>query len=712
MNDGNEISIDRTRVIGVFAHVDAGKTTTSEAILYYTGRIHRIGSVDEGNAQLDWMEEERARGITITSAATTCSWHDHRINLIDTPGHIDFSAEVVRSIRVIDGAVMVLCGVGGVEPQTRTVWMHANDQSLPRVIFVNKLDRLGSDFERVLEEIREELRPPGVPLQLPIGREGKFTGLVDLIEERALVWGEGRDDPEMGPVPTSMADRVASARASLLDAVCETDDGLLEARLEGRDPDAATLRRALRRATIAGTLVPVVCGSARRRIGVRALLDAVVAYLPAPVDMPPVMGTDIGDEEEVVERPSDPDAPLCAYTFKIVRDPHVGYLAWNRIFSGRLGIGATVYNPRIDEKARVGRIYRMHANRREQVERATVGDVIALVGVRSTVTGDTLCDPEHPIVLESVTFPEPVIVVALTPSSDDEQERLQQAVRRLCDEDPTLVARYDPETGEETLSGMGELHLEVAADRLRTEFGLAPIVSPAQVAYRETVCRVSEATGTYRRQSGGHGHYAQVRLRVEPLPRGEGIQFMNMAPSGRSSMGNLHGRYPIIPDAYVGPAELGIREALEKGIVAGYPVTDVRVTMLGGRVHEVDSSGQDFEIAGSMAVRRAVRKAQPALLEPVMEIDVALGEQHLGSVTADFGRRRGSVKAMAVRGNTRTLNGEVPLTEVRGYVTVLRSLTQGYGTFTMAFRRYDLVPEYLVEEIVEQRQAEGRVGGR
>ena len=709
MNSEKRISIDKTRVIGIFAHVDAGKTTTSEAILYYTGRIHRIGSVDEGNAQLDWMTQERERGITITSAATTCAWHGHRINLIDTPGHIDFSAEVVRSIRVIDGAVMVLCGVGGVEPQTRTVWLHANRENLPRVIFVNKLDRLGADFGRVLNEVRGELRPPGVPLQLPIGGEGEFTGLVDLIAQRALIWHEDPDDPTVEPIPPSMRSQVASARVALLDAICETDDALLEQRLEGVEPDETTLRTALRRATIAGKLVPVLCGSARHRIGMRALLDAIVAYLPAPVDMPPVLGTEDGAGGEIVERANDPDAPLCAYAFKIVKDPHVGYLTWGRVFSGHLTIGETVYNPRADVQERVARIYRMHANRREQVDHMTVGDVMALVGVKSAVTGDTLCDPAHPIALETVTFPEPVIMVALRPSSDEEGDKLHQAVVRMCNEDPTLIARFDPETREETLSGMGELHLEITVERLRTEFGVAPQVSRPQVAYRETVRRVSEAAGTYRRQSGGHGHYAQVRLRVEPLPRGEGVEFVNLSPSRRTALGNPHGRFPIIPPEYLGPAELGVREALEKGVLAGYPITDVRVTLVGGRVHEVDSSGQDFEIAGSMAVRQAVRRAQLALLEPIMGIDIAAGEQHLGAVTADFGRRRGRVKTMHVRGNMREVDGEVPLAETRGYVTVLRSLTQGYGTFTMEFRHYDFVPEVIAEEIVEERRAEGKI---
>ncbi|HEY67662.1 MAG TPA: elongation factor G [Thermoflexia bacterium] len=705
MSKKRETPIKNVRIIGIFAHVDAGKTTTSEAILYYTGRIHRVGSVDDGSTQLDWMEQERARGITITAAATACHWRGHRINLIDTPGHIDFTAEVVRSIRVIDGAVILLCGVGGVEPQTETVWMHADRENLPRIIFVNKLDRLGADFERVLDEIRERLTPHAVPLQWPIGREGGFSGVVDLIGQRALVWRDGADDPAAEPIPPSMEAQVAAARASLLDAICETDDALLERRLAGLEPDAVTLEAALRRATIAGKLVPVLCGASRKRIGVQPLLDAVVAYLPAPVDLPPVLGIvpnakGAKGAEEIIERPDDPDAPLCAAAFKIVTDPHVGHLTWVRVFSGHLKVGETLYNPRADVEERVGRIYRMHANRREQVDHMAASDVVALVGVKSAITGDTLCDPAHPIALETFKFPEPVIAVALTAASSEEQEKLRQAVARLCAEDPTLVSRFDPETGEETLAGMGELHLEIAVDRLRTEFGIVPRVSPPQVSYRETVRRAAEATGTYKKQTGGHGHFAEVRLRVEPAERGEGVVFENEASPSE------------FPTDFVRPTELGVRDALEKGVIAGYPVTDVRVTLLGGKFHEVDSAAMDFQIAGSMAVRQAVRRAAPALLEPVMHIGINVGEEHLGAVVADLGRRRGSVSGMHVRGGMRNVDGEVPLAEARGYATDLRSLTQGRGTFTLEFRRYDLVPDEIAEQVIKQRREEGKIRTR
>ncbi len=700
-----EAPIEKVRIIGIFAHVDAGKTTTSEAILYYTGRVHRAGSVDAGNTQLDWMEQERERGITITSAATACHWHGHRINLIDTPGHIDFTAEVVRSIRVIDGAVVVLCGVGGVEPQTETVWMHANRENLARVLFINKLDRLGADFERVLGEARERLTPNAVPIQLPIGQEGAFTGVVDLITQQALIWredadGSTADEPSVEPVPASMRERVAAARQVLLDAICETDDVLLERCLDEEEPDVATLKAALRRATVTGKLVPVLCGASRNRIGVQPLLDAIVNFLPAPVDMPPVLGTVPGDDDDIVERPDDPTAPLCAAAFKIVTDPHVGHLTWVRVFSGHANVGEMIYNPRAGVQERVGRIYRMHGNRREQADHMAASDVVALVGVKSAMTGDTLCDPDHPIILESFKFPEPVIAVALAPSSKGEDEKLRQAVERLCEEDPTLIGRFDAETGELTLAGMGELHLDIAVDRLRREFGISPQVSQPQVSYRETVRGRTELVGRYKKQTGGRGHFAEVYLRVAPLGRGEGIVFENEAPPS------------LFPQDFVRPTEMGVREALEKGIIAGYPVTDVQVTLFDGRFHEVDSAAMDFQIAGSVGVRQAVLKAQPGLLEPIMSIDLNVSEEHVGAIVGDIGRRRGTVKEMRVRGNVRSVDGEVPLAETFGYATDLRSLTQGRGTFTLEFERYDMVPDAIAAEVVKQRLEEGKVPAR
>lgn len=702
-----EAALQDVRIIGVFAHVDAGKTTTSESILYYTGRIHRAGRVDDGNTQLDFLEQERERGITIMSAATACHWKGHRINLIDTPGHIDFTAEVVRSIRAIDGAVVILCGVGGVEPQTETVWMHANSENLARVVFINKLDRLGADFQRVLGEVRERLTSNAIPLQLPIGLEGEFTGVVDLLTRQALVWRDGADDPTVEPIPAAMQDQVDSARQSLLDVICDSDDALLEQCLEEGDPDIATVMAALRQATVAGKLVPVLCGASRNRIGVQPLLDAIIDYLPAPVDMPPILGMipclpgDCdGVEQEIIERPDDPAAPFCAAAFKIVTDPHVGHLTWVRVFSGTMNIRDTVYNPRADVKERVGRIYRMHGNQREQANQMAAGDVVALVGVRSAITGDTLCDPDYPIILETFKFPAPVITVALSPSSVEEREKLSQAVARLCDEDPTLISRLDPETGELTLAGMGELHLDVTADRLRSEFGITPKVSAPQVSYRETVRATVEVVGRYKKQSGGRGHYGEVELRIEPLERSEGVLFENAAAPAD------------FPAEFVRPTEVGVREALQQGVIAGYSVTDVRVTLLDGKFHEVDSASMDFQIAGSMGARQLVRQGNPTLLEPIMSVNMTVAEEFVGPVVANLGRRRGIVKSMRVRGAARSIEGEVPLAETFGYATDLRSMTSGRGTFTLEFDRYDQVPDSIAQEVVERRHKEGKVPQR
>ena len=705
MNKPQELPLNKIRVLGIFAHIDAGKTTTSEAILYYTGRIHRIGSVDDGSTQLDWMEQERARGITITAAATTCEWQGHHLNLIDTPGHIDFSAEVVRSVRVIDGAVIVLCGVGGVETQTETVWGHAERENLPRLLFVNKLDRMGADFDRVLGEIRQRLTRHAVALQIPVGSEDSFHGVIDLLSQRALLWsqevnGGNVADPTQAAIPPEYADRAAAARAFLLDSICETDEALLSMRLEGNEPGLPDYQAALRKAVLTGKLIPVLCGSAKNRIGIQPLLDAVIAYLPAPIDIPAVFGVVPGTEGELSERFSDPEAPFCATAFKIVGDPHVGHLTWVRAFSGSLKTSEWVYNPRTAAKERVDRIYRIHANRRELVSRMQAGDVMALVGIKTAATGDTLCDPEHPVELEPFTFPEPVITVALAPAMPDERERLRQVMARLCAEDPTLLAGYDAETQEETLSGMGELHLEIAVDRMRTEFGITATASPPQVAYRETVRARATATGDYRKQSGGHGHFAVVRLRVEPLERGQGVVLDNKASLAE------------VPENFVRNAQGGIREALAKGILAGYPVTDVRVTILSGRYHEVDSNALDFHIAGSMAVRQALHLARPGLLEPVMHADMSVGEPYLGTVMADFTRRRGNIHDLQVRGNKRHILGDVPLAEVRGYVTALRDMTSGRGDFSLEFRTYAIVPDELAEAVIEERRARGKVSKR
>lgn len=702
-----EAPLQKVRIIGVFAHVDAGKTTTSEAILYYSGRLHRTGAVDDGDTKLDFMQQERERGITIMSAATACHWHGNRINLIDTPGHIDFTAEVVRSIRVIDGAVVILCAVGGVEPQTEAVWMHASRENLARVLFINKLDRVGADFHRVLVDVHERLTPNAIPLQLPIGSEREYAGMVDLLSEQALYWRDGADDPTVEAVPAEMEAEVAAAREAMIDAICETDDALLEQLLEGDEPDTASLQQALRQATLTGKLVPVLCGASRKRIGVQPLLDAVVDFLPAPVDMPPILGTvpcppddcEPG-KEEIVERPDRADAPLCAAAFKIVSDPHVGHLTWVRVFSGSLKLRETVYNPRADTLERVGRIYRMHGSEREQVDHLAAGDVVALAGISSAITGDTLCDPNHPIMLETFKFPDPVIAVALSARSVEERDKLSMAVRRMCEEDPTLISNLDPETSELTLAGMGELHLEVTVDRLRTEFGVAPEVSQPQVSYRETVRKTVEVVGRYKKQTGGRGHYGEIELRIEPLEPGEGVVFENAAPPAS------------FPSGFVRPTEMGVRAALDKGVIAGYAVTDVKVTLLDGKFHEVDSAAMDYQIAGSMGAREAVNRASPALLEPIMAIEANVSEEHLGAIVADLGRRRGVIKEMRMRGQIRNVEGTVPLGETFGYATALRSLTSGRGTFTLQFDHYDLVPDSIAQEVIKRRREEGEIPTR
>lgn len=691
-----EAPIADVRIIGIFAHVDAGKTTTSEAILYHTGRIHRAGKIDDGDTQLDWMDQERERGITIMSAATACHWRKHRVNLIDTPGHIDFTAEVVRSIRVIDGAVMILCGVGGVEPQTEAVWSHADAEKLARLIYINKLDRVGANFDRALAEIHKRLTPNAVPIQMPIGTEDNFHGMVDLLTKRALVWEKDEKVHNEVEVPSELMPEVEAARDHLIDTICERDDDLLMMRIEGEEPDLATLKAGLRSATITGDIVPVLCGASREHVGVEPLLDAVVDYLPSPIDMPAMVGHRPEAPDELVERHDDPAEPFCASAFKIMVDPYVGHLTWVRVFSGTVNAGDTVYNPRAGEMERVGRIYRMHANHREQAETMAASDVVAVVGMKSAITGDTLCDPEDPIVLESYKFPEPVISVALAPSSNEERDKLHAAVRRLCNEDPTLIRKVISETGELTLSGMGELHLEIAVDRLRREFDLTPKVSRPQVSYRETVRKAAAVQTTYRKQSGGHGHYARIELQVEPLDeKDSGVVFEDVSPGAS------------LPREFVRPVETGVRKALEEGVIAGYPITDIRVTLLDGDYHEVDSAAIDFEVVGSMAVKDAIRKAAPALMEPIMELDVNVPEEYFGTVVADIGRRRGTMKEMHVRGHFRNVDGDIPLAETHGYATDLRSLTQGRGTFSLKFKRYEVLPESLAEAVIqEHREAE------
>lgn len=710
-DQGQHGSHSEVRVLGLYAHIDAGKTTTSEGILYHCGRIHRPGRVDDGNTQLDWMPQERQRGITITSAATSCRWEGHWLNLIDTPGHVDFCAEVVRSMRVIDGAVMVLCGVGGVEPQTESVWALADREQLPRILFVNKLDRPGSDVGRVLDEVREQLSPNVLMLQIPIGDGREFGGVVDLIGEQALIRVGDTGDFVVAAIPTEIAGQASAARRRLVESVCEADERALEQWLEQGDLEPAPLRQAVRRATISGGCVPALCGSALYHIGLQPLLDAMVAYLPSPLERSAARGISPSESQSNAEWPTDCRGPLCATAFKIMIDRHVGHLTWVRVLSGRLARGATVLIPRSGANERVSRIYRMHANKREQIEDAVAGDVVALVGVKSAVTGDTLCDPGHPLDLDGLRFPEPVMTIAVSTDSEDKPEQLDQALRRLCQEDPTLVHAYDTDTQEQTLAGIGELHLEVAVDRLRTEFGVIARSGPAQVAYREAVRRSAEETATYRHQSGGHGHFAQVSLRVEPLPQQGGVLFEDRsgAPGG-PDVGR--GRRPGVPAEFLRDVERGVRETLGKGILAGYPLGDVKVTVVGGRYHAVDSCGMDFRIAGSMAVRRAARAAGLTLLEPIMQLDMAVPEEYLGSVMSDLGRRRGNVESLEPRDRRRQIVAEVPLDEARGYASRIRSLTQGRCTFMLEFRRYDLVPEDRTKAIAERQREEGKIQER
>lgn len=703
MASAAQIGLGKVRVMGVFAHVDAGKTTLSEAILFYCGRIHRVGRVDDGSTQLDWMAQERERGITISAASTSCLWNGRRINLIDTPGHVDFSAEVMRSIRVIDGAVMVLCGVGGVEPQTESVWLHADDAKLPRIVFVNKLDRTGADFDRVVGSMRSRLAQHAVALQLPVGREESFRGVIDVLSRRTLIWLPGSEDPEVQPVPPEDEDTVEAARNELVDRICETDIGLLERRIAGEEPDVDDLGKALRRAVIRGKLVPVLCGSAVKRIGVQPLLDAVAAYFPAPYQGPVFTRL---TRRRRRQAHIGLDGPLCAAAFKIVTDPHVGRLTWVRIFTGRIREGDAVFNPRTDSCERVSRMYHIHAERRVQADEIGPGDVAALVGVKSAVTGDTLCDPEHPIELHSSRFPEPVIMVALRPGTDGELQRLCDAVQRLCEEDPTLLSRFDAETREQTLAGMGELHLEVAVDRLRREFGLNPQTSQPQVAYRETVRGPAELVVSYRQQSGGHGHYAEIHLRMEPASRGEGVTFEEVKSRADRAAHGGHGRHGWVPAEFVRPVERGLRATLEQGVMAGYPVTDVKVSLLGGRSHRIDSCERDFQVVGAAAAWEVFRAASPALLEPVMRIALNVSEEHVGSVAADLGRRRGRVLAMDAVANRHRITGEVPLADARGYATDLRTLTSGQGTFILEFHHYAAVPDAMAAAIIEQRRAD------
>jgi elongation factor G len=683
------VPLDRTRNIGIMAHIDAGKTTTTERILYYTGINYKIGEVHEGTATMDWMVQEQERGITITSAATTCLWRDHRVNIIDTPGHVDFTIEVERSLRVLDGAVGVFCSVGGVEPQTETVWRQADKYQVPRIAFVNKMDRLGADFFRVVQMIKDRLGARAVPLQLPIGAEDKFVGIIDLVRMKAIVW----EDESLGAkfrdeaIPEEMAVVAAEYREKLIEAAADSDETVMEKYLEGREISQAELISAIRSATLEIKIIPVLCGSAFRNKGVQPLLDAVVEYLPSPLDIPPVKGID-PDSQSPDERPPNDDSPFSALAFKIMTDPFVGTLSFFRVYSGSLTAGASVYNSTKGKRERIGRLLKMHANKREEIKEVYAGDIAAAVGLRTATTGDTLCDEKDPIILESIEFPEPVISIAIEPKSKADQEKLGLSLQKLATEDPSFRVRTDEETGQTIISGMGELHLEIIVDRLLREFNVGANVGKPQVAYKETVRKSVEQQGKFIRQTGGRGQYGDVWIKLEPQQPGAGFEFVDAIKGGS------------IPREYIPAVEKGVKEATENGALAGYPIVDVKVTLLDGSYHDVDSSEIAFKIAGSMAFKEAARKASPVLLEPVMSVEVVVPEDFMGDVIGDLNSRRGKVLGMDTRPAAQAIDARVPLAQMFGYATDLRSMSQGRATYTMQFSHYEPVPANVAEGII------------
>jgi elongation factor G len=688
-NMAPQVSLDKIRNIGIIAHIDAGKTTTTERILFYTGRTHRLGEVDEGSATMDWMIQERERGITITSAATTCQWRGCSINIIDTPGHVDFTAEVERSLRVLDGAVVILSAVEGVQPQSETVWRQADRYGVPRIVFINKMDRTGADFFRTLGMIKDRLEAKAVPLQLPIGVEDGFQGIIDLLHMTAIVYtddlGTRSDETE---IPAHLKAQAEEYRARLVEAAAELDDHLTEKFLEGKPLTDEEIVGAIRRGTIDVKIVPVLCGTAFRNKGVQPLLDAVVNYLPSPLDIPPVEGLNPKTEAKEI-RPADPQAPFCSLAFKIVTDPYVGKLTYFRVYSGTLTSGSYVYNATRDRRERVSRLLQMHANHREDIESVSAGNVVAAVGLKETTTGDTLCDETKPVVLESIKFPEPVIAVAVEPKTRADEEKLSASLVKLAEEDPTFKVRFDPETAQTIISGMGELHLEIITDRLLREFKVEANVGRPQVAYRETIRRPAKAEGRYIRQTGGRGQYGHVFLEIEPLPRGTGIEFVDKITGAR------------IPREFIPAVASGVREAAESGVLAAYPVVDIRATLVDGSFHEVDSSEMAFKIAGSMAFKAAMQDGAPVLLEPVMKVEVTTPDQYMGDVIGDLSARRGRISAMEQRGGLRIVQAEVPLAEMFGYATQLRSNTQGRATYTMEFSHYEEVPASIADALVK-----------
>ncbi len=687
-----KVPLEKVRNIGIIAHIDAGKTTTTERILYYTGRIHKIGEVHEGAAEMDWMEQEKERGITITSATTTCFWRDHRINIVDTPGHVDFTIEVERSLRVLDGAVTILCSVGGVQPQTETVWRQADKYGVPRIIFVNKMDRIGADFFKVVADVEEKLGAKPVPVQIPIGAEDEFKGVVDLITMKAIIWEEETLGAKYHyeEIPEDLKDLAEEWREKMLEAIADIDEEIMMKYLEGEEITEDEIKAALRKGTIELKFFPMLCGSAFKNKGVQPLLDAIVDYLPSPLDIPPIKGINpkTGEEEE---RRASYDEPFSALAFKILTDPYVGQLTFIRVYSGLMESGSYVYNATRDKKERLARILRMHANKREEIPVLGAGDIAAAVGLRETYTGDTLCDPEHPILLEAMEFPEPVISIAVEPKTKADQEKLSIALQKLAKEDPSFRVATDHETGQTIISGMGELHLEIIVDRLKREFGVEVNVGKPQVAYRETIRKEVTSEGKFIKQTGGRGQYGHVWLKIEPLERGKGFEFHETIKGG------------VVPKEYIPAVEAGVREAMETGVVAGYPMTDIKVTLFDGSYHEVDSSEMAFKIAGSIAFKEGAKKADPVLLEPIMEVEVTTPEEFMGDVIGDLNKRRGRVQGMEARGNAQVVRALVPLAEMFGYATDLRSMTQGRATYIMKFSHYEEVPPNVAEQIIGER---------
>jgi len=684
-----QIPIERVRNIGIISHIDAGKTTTTERFLYYTGVSYRLGEVDEGTTVTDWMEQEQERGITITSAAVSCFWKDHRINIIDTPGHVDFTVEVERSLRVLDGAVAIFCAYGGVEPQSETVWRQADKYRVPRIAFVNKMDRLGADFNRVLKMMEERLKALALPIQLPMGAEENFVGVIDLVKMKALFW----DQETLGarfmeaPIPEPYLEQAVKAREEMLEKLAENDEQFLELYLEEKELDEEIIKSSIRRATLSLRLCPVLCGAAFRNKGIQPLLDAIVDYLPSPTDIPPVQGWHPKSGKEEFRKASD-DEPFCALAFKIQTDPYVGRLTFLRIYSGHIHKGQMVYNPARKKRERVGRILKMLANKREDIDEAFAGDIVAMVGLKETRTGDTLCAENKPIVLESIEFPEPVISIAIEPKTQKDQDRLKNSLSKLEEEDPTFQVKYNQDTGQTIISGMGELHLEIIIDRLLREFNVQAKVGKPQVAYKETLLAPVEAEGRFIKQTGGRGHFGVVKMRFEPLERGGGFEFESRVREGR------------VPKEYIPAVERGVRGAMEVGELAGFPVVDIRAILLDGQYHEVDSSEFAFEIAGSLAMKQAMEKTPMALLEPVMNLEVIVPEQYFGEVLRDLNSRRGEIIDTETSSGARVVKAMVPLAEMFGYVNDLRSLTQGRGSYSMEFSHYQQVPAEIQDQIL------------